>query len=152
MLNIRLATENRKAAAERLAEITGAESHYTRVPRCAYEVGLYTIEKDGSITVAEGTDLQPLHTLVKEGLVEPFEAVAPETPPEELTPDADEDETAQEPVELTVEQVPQRGPGVARQRHANRELHRFLRGFILVRVGREFFGRRFRSYGLKRLN
>ena len=51
-----------------------------------------------------------------------------------------------------VEQVPQRGPGVARQRHANRELHRFLRGFILVRVGREFFGRRFRSYGLKRLN
>ena len=102
MLNIRLATENRKAAAERLAEITGAESHYTRVPRCAYEVGLYTIEKDGSITVAEGTDLQPLHALVKEGLVEPFEAVAPETPPEELTPDADEDETAQEPVELTV--------------------------------------------------
>ena len=97
MLNIRLATENRKAAAERLAEITGAESHYTRVPRCAYEVGLYTIEKDGSITVAEGTDLQPLHALVKEGLVEPFEAVAPETPPEELTPDADEDETAQEP-------------------------------------------------------
>ena len=58
MLNIRLATENRKAAAERLAEITGAESHYTRVPRCAYEVGLYTIEKDGSITVAEGTDLK----------------------------------------------------------------------------------------------
>ena len=102
MLNIRLATENRKTAAERLAEITGTESHYTRVPRCAYEVGLYTIEKDGSITVAEGTDLQPLHTLVKEGLVEPFEAVAPETPPEELTPDADEDETAQEPVELTV--------------------------------------------------
>ena len=102
MLNIRLATENRKAAAERLAEITGAESHYTRVPRCAYEVGLYTIEKDGSITVAEGTDLQPLHALVKEGLVEPFEAVAPETPPEELTPAADEDETAQEPVELTV--------------------------------------------------
>ena len=45
MLNIRLATENRKAAAEKLAEITGAESHYTRVPRCAYEVGLYTIER-----------------------------------------------------------------------------------------------------------
>ena len=102
MLNIRLATENRKAAAERLAELTGTEAHYTRVPRCAYEVGLYTIEKDGSITVAEGTDLQPLHTLVKEGLVEPFEAVASETPPEELTPDADKDEIAQEPVELTV--------------------------------------------------
>ena len=53
MMNIKLATDNRKEAAARLAEITGAESRYTKVPRCAYEVGPYTIEKDGSITVAE---------------------------------------------------------------------------------------------------
>ena len=91
MMNIKLATDNRKAAAARLAEITGTESHYTKVPRCAYEVGPYAIDKDGNITVAEGADLQPLQTLADEGMVEPFEAPATEP--------AAEDET----VSLTVE-------------------------------------------------
>lgn len=80
MMNIKLATENRKAAAARLAEITGTESRYTKVPRCAYEVGPYTIEKDGSLTVAEDADLQPLLTLVDEGMIEPFEVPAAEEP------------------------------------------------------------------------
>lgn len=94
MMNIKLATENRKAAAQRLAEITGEESRYTKMPRCAYEIGPYAIEKDGSVTVTEGTDLQPLMTLVEEGLIEPFEAPATE-PAEEAQ--------AEEPVSLTVE-------------------------------------------------
>lgn len=93
MMNIKLATENRKAAAQRLAEITGEESRYTKMPRCAYEIGAYAIEKDGSVTVAEGTDLQPLVTLVEEGLIEPFE---------EATEPAEEAQ-AEEPVSLTVE-------------------------------------------------
>lgn len=76
MMNIRLATENRKAAALRLAEIIGGTSRYTKVPRCAYEVGPYFLEKDGAITVPEDADLQPLRTLAEEGLVEPFEAEA----------------------------------------------------------------------------
>ena len=80
MMNIKLATDNRKEAATRLAEITGTESRYTKVPRCAYEVGPYTIEKDGSLTVAEGADLAPLQTLADEGLLEPFEAPATEEP------------------------------------------------------------------------
>ena len=94
MMNIKLATDNRKEAAARLAEITGTESHYTKVPRCAYEVGPYTLEKDGSITVAEDADLAPLETLVQEGLVEPFEA--PATEPETESAEA-------EPISLTVE-------------------------------------------------
>ena len=94
MMNMKLATDNRKEAAARLAEITGTESHYTKVPRCAYEVGPYTLEKDGSITVAEDADLAPLKTLVQEGLVEPFEAPATEAEPE--TAEA-------EPISLTVE-------------------------------------------------
>ena len=94
MMNIKLATENRKDAAQRLAEITGEESRYTKMPRCAYEIGPYAIEKDGSVTVAEGTDLQPLMTLVEEGLIEPFEAQATE-PAEEAQ--------AEEQVSLTVE-------------------------------------------------
>ena len=87
MMNIKLATDNRKEAAARLAEITGAESRYTKVPRCAYEVGPYTIEKDGSITVAEDADLAPLQALADEGLVEPFEAPATEPAAEEAEAD-----------------------------------------------------------------
>ena len=49
MMNIKLATENRKAAAARLAEIIGGTSRYTKVPRCAYEVGPYFLEKDGTV-------------------------------------------------------------------------------------------------------
>ena len=50
MTNIKLATDNRKAAAQRLAEIIGGTSRYTKVPRCAYEVGPYFIEKDGTVS------------------------------------------------------------------------------------------------------
>ena len=84
-MNIKLTTDNRKAVATRLAEITGLDSHYTKAPRFAYEVGPYSIEKDGSILTAEDTDLQPLLTLVDEGMIEPFTG------------------TATEPVSLTVE-------------------------------------------------
>lgn len=89
MMNIKLATENRKEAAKRLSQITGEKSRYTKVPRCAYEVGPYTIEKDGSITVEDGADFTPLTSLVEEGLVEPFE-----TPEAEASTD--------EPISLTV--------------------------------------------------
>ena len=87
MMNIKLATANRKAAAARLAEITGAEARYTRVPRCAYEVGAYTLEKDGTITIEEGADLQPLKILADEGLIENFAAPA-EEPTTEVEPEA----------------------------------------------------------------
>ena len=76
MTNIKLATENRKAVAQRLAEIIGGTSRYTKMPRCAYEVGPYFIEKDGTVTVPEDADLQPFLTLAEEGLLEPFEIEA----------------------------------------------------------------------------
>lgn len=95
-MNIRLATDNRKAAAQRLAEIIGGTSRYTKVPRCAYEVGPYFIEKDGTITVPEDADLQPLKALAEEGLLEPFEAPAQEadiaaTEPQEAAADEGSD-------------------------------------------------------------
>ncbi len=104
MTNIKLATDNRKAAAQRLAEIIGGTSRYTKVPRCAYEVGPYFIEKDGTVTVPEDADLQPLTTLAEEGLLEPFEAPAQEadtaaTEPQEA---AAEEETSDDAEGLTV--------------------------------------------------
>ena len=85
MMNIKLTTDNRKAVAVRLAEITDAEARYTRVPRCAYEVGAYIIEKDGTITITEDVDLQPLKILAAEGLIEPFEMPTEEPAAEEET-------------------------------------------------------------------
>ena len=87
MMNIKLLADNRKDVAARLAEIIGAEARYTRVPRCAYEVGAYIIEKDRTITIEDGADLQPLKILVDEGLIENFEAPA-EEPTTEVEPEA----------------------------------------------------------------
>ena len=87
MMNIKLLADNRKDVAARLAEIIGAEARYTRVPRCAYEVGAYIIEKDRTITIEEGADLQPLKILADEGLIENFAAPA-EEPTTEVEPEA----------------------------------------------------------------
>ena len=76
----------RKTVAARLAEITGTESVYTRMPRCAYEIGPFAIELDGSVTVSESTDFTALSVLAQEGLLEGY--VAPE--------EAQEDEEAEE--------------------------------------------------------
>jgi len=72
-------TGERKVAAARLAEITGERAIYTKMPRCAYEVGPYAIERDGSITASDSTDLAPLRTLAQEGLLEGLEQQAEET-------------------------------------------------------------------------
>jgi hypothetical protein len=104
MTNIKLATDNRKAAAQRLAEIIGGTSRYTKVPRCAYEVGPYFIEKDGTVTVPEDADLQPLMTLAEEGLLEPFEAPAQEADTAAMEPQeaAAEEETGDDAEGLTI--------------------------------------------------
>lgn len=87
-----MTAENRKAAAQRLAEIIGETCHYTKVPRCAYEVGPYMFEKDGSITLEEDADLDPLRQLVREGLVTPFEK---EVEVQEEQTEQEEPETAE---------------------------------------------------------
>lgn len=45
--------EERKVLVKRLGELTGISPYYTKVPRCAYEIGDYTVERDGSLTVEE---------------------------------------------------------------------------------------------------
>ena len=70
----------RKAAAARLAELTWERAVYTKMPRCAYEVGPFAIERDGSVTASESTDLAPLRTLAQEGLLEGWEELAEERP------------------------------------------------------------------------
>ena len=69
----------RKTAAARLAELTGERAVYTKMPRCAYEVGPFAIERDGTVTASESTDLAPLRTLAQEALLEGWEEPSEET-------------------------------------------------------------------------
>jgi len=69
----------RKAAAARLAELIGERAVYTKMPRCAYEVGPFAIERDGAVTASESADLAKLRTLAQEGLLEGWEEPSEET-------------------------------------------------------------------------
>ena len=101
-------TGERKAAAARLAEITGERAVYTRMPRCAYEVGPFAIERDGSVTASECADLAPLRTLAQEGLLEGWEEPVEETTEEAQEATTEAEDTAgqaetSEPQETTTE-------------------------------------------------
>jgi len=73
--------DDRKVLVARLSQLTGLDAHYTFVPRCAYVIGTFTVEKDGRLTVEDGADESVLETLKAEGLIgSEMEAMAP-TPP-----------------------------------------------------------------------
>lgn len=81
--------EERKVLVKRLGELTGIAPYYTRVPRCAYEIGAYTVERDGSLTVEEdAADPGILTTLKNEGLIKDMEGI--------LEPAAEEPEQTEE--------------------------------------------------------
>lgn len=91
--------DDRKMLVTRISELTGVESRYTRMPRCAYEIGAFTVERDGSLTAAEGADESVLQTLISENMIgECIEGTQPETdvfaqPASETAEDADTGET-----------------------------------------------------------
>ena len=59
-------TIDRKTLAQALAAELGTEARYLGVPSCAYQVGDYTINRDGSI---DG-DLEAIHDfLVRQGYI-----------------------------------------------------------------------------------
>ena len=68
--------ENRKELVSRLEELTGLKAHYTFVPRCAYEMGAFTVEKDGSLTVKDGVDESILEALMADGMIKTAEEEA----------------------------------------------------------------------------
>lgn len=83
MMRFELNITDRKELVKRLGELTGEAPHYTRMPRCAYEVGVYTVERDGSLAVEEdAADSGILATLKDEGLIKNAEKI-PEAAAEE---------------------------------------------------------------------
>ena len=86
--------ENRKELVSRLEELTGMKAHYTFMPRCAYEIGAFTVEKDGSLTVAENADESILETLMADGMIKAAEEEAETTEVSETAEEPENDEDA----------------------------------------------------------
>lgn len=70
MIQLYLNIPDRKQLVTRMKELTGLESRYTFMPRCAYEIGSYTVDKEGTLTVEEAdADKDMLRLLIDEGWV-----------------------------------------------------------------------------------
>ena len=69
MKRFELNVEDKKALVNRLCELTGMKPRYTYMPRCAYECGPYTVEKNGDLVSEDGADNSILQTLLDEVLV-----------------------------------------------------------------------------------
>ena len=69
MKRFALNVEDKKTLVNRLGELTGEKPRYTYMPRCAYECGPYTVEKNGDLVAEDGADDSILQTLLDEGLV-----------------------------------------------------------------------------------
>lgn len=60
---------NRKELAKRIEALTGEKSRYTFMPRCAYEIGAFAVEKDGTLTAQDNAEQSVIDTLKAEGMI-----------------------------------------------------------------------------------
>lgn len=93
--------ENRKVLVSRLMALTGLHSQYTFMPRCAYIVGKYTVEKEGTLVIEENTDPEIIQTLLDEGIIRDEDAPQTETTCEAVP---EQEEETSDPVEVTEEE------------------------------------------------
>lgn len=123
MLKFKLNVAERKTLAKRMEELTGIHPYYTKAPLYSYDIGSYTIDRNGNLLVEpENADAELLTTLLNEGLIrggesiestddqaentEPTENLADE-PVAEEEPDAEESESEEQPeAEDQQEEVP----------------------------------------------
>lgn len=88
MLMYEKIVEDRKVLVHRLSELTGIQSVYTFTPRCAYEIGPYTVDRQGNLLVPdELADEEIILTLLIEELIK--------EPPMQVT-EIEQDETSEE--------------------------------------------------------
>ena len=96
--------ENRKVLVSRLMALTGLHSQYTFMPRCAYIVGRYTVEKEGTLVIEENADPEIIQTLLDEGIIRDEDAPQTEAVREEVS--EQEEETTDQVEETEVEGQP----------------------------------------------
>lgn len=71
--------DDRKVLVSRLMELTGLHSRYTFMPRCAYIVGSYTVEKEGTLVIEDNAAPEIIRTLLDEGIIREEGAETSET-------------------------------------------------------------------------
>lgn len=112
MLKFELNVAERKTLAKRIEELTGIHPYYTKAPLYSYDIGSYTIDRDGNLLVEpENADAELLTTLLNEGLIRGGESIeSTDGQPEdtELTADTDEESvTEAETEEMETEETEQ---------------------------------------------
>ena len=143
-----LNVDDRKELVGRLMELTGLSSQYTYMPRCAYLVGSYTVEKEGTLVTDETADQQVIETLLNEGIIvdpdmliqqpnmaeteapqdeEPSEGATAEESSEIEEPDDEgEDDTSEESTEPENEDVDDLTVSVPMAGHTAQSIRNFL--------------------------
>lgn len=109
MLKYKLACSDRKELVSRLAEIIGIRPRYTFMPRCAYIIGDYAVEKDGTLIVSEeAVEEEIIQTLRQENLIQGSgdEAVT-RAANEPIMVERRVETVTQEAVQDTVQETPQ---------------------------------------------
>lgn len=97
MLKFELNIADRKTLANRMEELTGIHPYYTRAPLYAYDIGNYTIDRDGNLLVEpENADAELLTTLLNEGLIRGGESI--ESTDDQLENTEPTENLAEEPV------------------------------------------------------
>ena len=70
MRRYELKAPDKKTLVKRIGELTGQKPRYTYMPRCSYEIGVYTVERNGDLVVDEAeVDEELIRTLYFEGLI-----------------------------------------------------------------------------------
>ena len=76
MLKFELNVAERKTLAKRIEELTGIHPYYTKAPLYSYDIGSYTIDRNGNLLVEpENADAEMLTTLLNEGLIRGGESI-----------------------------------------------------------------------------
>jgi len=94
----------RKALAQKIAELTGAEVKYMGVPSCGYQIDFFTLSKDAVLSFSDRSDTEIVEKVL-DGLAEAGYTGETVTPPEGTKTAADTEENADgsddEPEETT---------------------------------------------------
>lgn len=98
MLKFELNVSERKTLARRMEELTGIHPYYTKAPLYSYDIGNYTIDRNGNLLVEpENADAEVLTALLNEGLIRGGESIeTADIQPESVEPASDDTEAAEE--------------------------------------------------------
>ena len=89
----------RKALAQKIAELTGAEAKYMGVPSCAYAIDFFTLSKDAVLSFSDRSDTEIVETVLN-GLAEAGYDSETITPPEGTETESENEEPTEDYVEI----------------------------------------------------